>query len=160
MTDSNADAGKIWLRDYPPDVPAEIDPDSIPSLKQLYEDACRKHASKSAFSNMGARLTYAWKQAVLEKRFCIVLGSLVIELELDLEPAGGHICRVAPGRAQIVVLEIVGRLKYRDHSRHLIKKPESVVGETVLKQAVDDLADPRRKITSVQSFKQRASELH
>ncbi len=52
-------ADRIWLRDYPPDVPAEIDPDSIPSLKHLYEDACRKHASKAAFSNMGMTLTYA-----------------------------------------------------------------------------------------------------
>jgi long-chain acyl-CoA synthetase len=40
-------------------VPAEIDPDAIPSLKHLYEDACRKHASKAAFSSMGVTLTYA-----------------------------------------------------------------------------------------------------
>jgi long-chain acyl-CoA synthetase len=59
MNDSKAAAGRIWLRDYPPDVPAEIDPDSIPSLKQLYEDACRKYAAQAAFTNMGARLTYA-----------------------------------------------------------------------------------------------------
>jgi long-chain acyl-CoA synthetase len=58
MNDSNM-ADRIWLRDYPPDVPAEIDPDAIPSLKHLYEDACRKHASKAAFSNMGVTLTYA-----------------------------------------------------------------------------------------------------
>ena len=41
----------------PPDVPAEIDPDSIPSLKQLYEDACRDHAGATAYSNMGRTLT-------------------------------------------------------------------------------------------------------
>ena len=45
MTDPNAPVEKIWLRDYPPDVPAEIDPDSIPSLKHLYEHAFRKHAA-------------------------------------------------------------------------------------------------------------------
>jgi len=59
MNDSIPATGKIWLRDYPPDVPAEIDPDSIPSLKQLYEDACRQHASQLAFTNMGVSLTYA-----------------------------------------------------------------------------------------------------
>jgi long-chain acyl-CoA synthetase len=59
MNDSIPATGKIWLRDYPPDVPAEIDPDSIPSLKQLYEDACRQHASQVAFTNMGVSLTYA-----------------------------------------------------------------------------------------------------
>ena len=59
MNDPKPVAGRIWLRDYPPDVPAEIDPDSIPSLKHLYEDACRRHAPQVAFSNMGATLTYA-----------------------------------------------------------------------------------------------------
>ena len=59
MNDSNAAAGKIWLRDYPPDVPAEIDPDSIPSLKHLFEDACRKHAASTAYANMGCKLRYA-----------------------------------------------------------------------------------------------------
>jgi len=50
---------KIWLRDYPPDVPAEIDPDSIPTLQQLFEDACRRHAAKPAYTNMGRTLRYA-----------------------------------------------------------------------------------------------------
>jgi long-chain acyl-CoA synthetase len=59
MTDPNAPVEKIWLRDYPPDVPAEIDPDSIPSLKHLYEHAFRKHAACAAYSNLGRKLTYA-----------------------------------------------------------------------------------------------------
>ncbi|MGH8243800.1 MAG: AMP-binding protein [Steroidobacteraceae bacterium] len=59
MNDSEATAGRIWLRDYPPDVPAEIDPDSIPSLKHLYEDACRRYAGLTAYSNMGRKLSYA-----------------------------------------------------------------------------------------------------
>src|SRR5687767_13618010 len=59
MNDSEALAGKIWLRDYPPDVPAEIDPDSIPSLKHLYEDAFRRYAGLTAYANMGRTLRYA-----------------------------------------------------------------------------------------------------
>jgi len=59
MNDANETAEKFWLRDYPPDVPAEIDPDSIRSLKQLFEDACRDHAASTAFSNMGRALDYA-----------------------------------------------------------------------------------------------------
>ncbi len=58
MNDSNT-SDRIWLHDYPPDVPGDIDPDTIPSLKHLYEDACHRHASKAAFSNMGVTLTYA-----------------------------------------------------------------------------------------------------
>lgn len=59
MNDSNTTVDRIWLHDYPADVPGDIDPDIIPSLKHLYEDACHRHASKSAFSNMGVTLTYA-----------------------------------------------------------------------------------------------------
>ena len=59
MNDSIPGAEKIWLRDYPPDVPAEIDPDSIRSLKQMYEDACRQHAASTAFTNMGCALRFA-----------------------------------------------------------------------------------------------------
>jgi long-chain acyl-CoA synthetase len=63
MNDVHKAVDRIWLRDYPPDVPAEIDPDSVPSLKHLYEDACAKHAAKTAFCNMGAKLTYAEVEA-------------------------------------------------------------------------------------------------
>ena len=58
MIEPSAEADRIWLRDYPPDVPADIDPDSIPSLKHLYEDACRAHPDAVAYSNMGCRLSY------------------------------------------------------------------------------------------------------
>jgi long-chain acyl-CoA synthetase len=50
---------KIWLKHYPPGVPAEINPDEYPSLKHMFEEACREHAAKPAFSNMGRTLTYA-----------------------------------------------------------------------------------------------------
>ena len=52
-------ADRHWLHAYPPGVPAEIDPDAIPSLKHLFEQACREHAARPAFSNMGRTLTYA-----------------------------------------------------------------------------------------------------
>jgi long-chain acyl-CoA synthetase len=48
----------IWCRDYPPGVPARIDPDSVRSLKQMFEDACRDYAARPAVSNMGRTLTY------------------------------------------------------------------------------------------------------
>ncbi|MGH8135104.1 MAG: AMP-binding protein [Steroidobacteraceae bacterium] len=47
-----------WRRDYPPGVPWEIDPDSVRSLKQMFEDACREYAAKPAISNMGRTLSY------------------------------------------------------------------------------------------------------
>jgi long-chain acyl-CoA synthetase len=54
-----AQVEKIWLKNYPPGVPEEINPEEYPSLKHLFEEAFRKHAARPAFSNLGRTLTYA-----------------------------------------------------------------------------------------------------
>ena len=48
-----------WLKQYPPGVPADIDPDSYASLRDIFEEACAAHRHAPAFSNMGATLSYA-----------------------------------------------------------------------------------------------------
>src|SRR5450755_3583204 len=48
-----------WLLQYPPGVPADIDPDSYPSLREIFEQACSTHGHSPAFTNMGATLSYA-----------------------------------------------------------------------------------------------------
>jgi len=58
MNDIHTGAGKFWLKHYPPGVPAEIDPDSIRSLKHMFEDSCRQYAARPAFTNMGRTLSY------------------------------------------------------------------------------------------------------
>jgi long-chain acyl-CoA synthetase len=40
-------------------VPADIDPDSYASLREIFEEACAAHGHSPAFTNMGATLTYA-----------------------------------------------------------------------------------------------------
>jgi long-chain acyl-CoA synthetase len=50
---------KIWLKEYPPGVPAEIDVDAYASLKDVIEQSCARYASLRAYSNMGRVLTYA-----------------------------------------------------------------------------------------------------
>ncbi len=49
---------KIWLKSYPPGVPAEIDPTQLRSLKELIEKTCVEHSDRVAFIQMGAQLTY------------------------------------------------------------------------------------------------------
>ncbi len=49
---------KIWLKSYPPGVPAEIDPSQLRTLKELIETSCERHADRVAFLQMGATLTY------------------------------------------------------------------------------------------------------
>ena len=49
---------RIWLKSYPPGVPAEIDPSRLRTLKELVETTCREHAYNIAFVQMDAELTY------------------------------------------------------------------------------------------------------
>jgi long-chain acyl-CoA synthetase len=49
---------KIWLKSYPSGIPAEIDPNDIPSLKQMAEECFEKFATTVAYVQMGRALTY------------------------------------------------------------------------------------------------------
>ena len=48
-----------WLNNYPPGVPADIDPDSYPSLREVIDEAFSRYRQYPAFTCMGATLTYA-----------------------------------------------------------------------------------------------------
>jgi len=50
---------KIWLKSYPSNVPAEIDPDQYRSLVQLLEESFTKFADRNAYVCMDKFLTYA-----------------------------------------------------------------------------------------------------
>jgi long-chain acyl-CoA synthetase len=50
---------RTWLKQYPPGVPADINPDAYASLKEVIEEAFATHRQLPAFTNMGATLTYA-----------------------------------------------------------------------------------------------------
>jgi long-chain acyl-CoA synthetase len=49
---------RIWLKSYPPEVPAEIDPSRLRSLRDLVEKTCAEHAERVAYLQMDAQLTY------------------------------------------------------------------------------------------------------
>ncbi|MGB0084753.1 MAG: long-chain-fatty-acid--CoA ligase [Rhodomicrobiaceae bacterium] len=50
---------KIWLRSYPPGVPATIDLTTYGSIGQLFEASAAKFADQAAFVNMDRALSYA-----------------------------------------------------------------------------------------------------
>lgn len=50
---------KRWLKQYPPGVPSEIDPERYQSLPELFEDSFRCFGQRTAFIGMGFRLTYS-----------------------------------------------------------------------------------------------------
>jgi long-chain acyl-CoA synthetase len=69
---------KIWLKSYPPGVPAEIDPDQYGSLVQLLEESFQKYAANNAFVCMDKFLTYAELDS-LSKRLAAWLQSRGME---------------------------------------------------------------------------------
>jgi long-chain acyl-CoA synthetase len=50
---------RLWLRHYPPGVPADIDVSRYPSLVAMFEEGFKAHADREAFVCMGKALTYA-----------------------------------------------------------------------------------------------------
>lgn len=47
-----------WLNAYPAGTPADIEPDSVPSLVDMLAESCRQFADRPAFHNLGVTLTY------------------------------------------------------------------------------------------------------
>lgn len=50
---------KIWLKSYPPGIPAEINPDAYQSLVEIINKISRQYHDQPAFYNMGVTLTYS-----------------------------------------------------------------------------------------------------
>src|SRR5688500_6228354 len=53
------DAGKPWLKSYPPGVPATIDAAQLGTLADLFRDSVARHATRPAAESFGKRQTYA-----------------------------------------------------------------------------------------------------
>jgi long-chain acyl-CoA synthetase len=49
---------KIWLKEYPEGIPAEVDVDKYASLKEILEQSCERFARLPAYRNMGVSITY------------------------------------------------------------------------------------------------------
>ena len=50
---------KSWLKNYPPGVPAQINPDEYGSLLELIDASCTRFADHDAYTSMGRTITYA-----------------------------------------------------------------------------------------------------
>jgi long-chain acyl-CoA synthetase len=49
---------KVWLKSYPPGVPAEIDASRYASIREILEESCGRFADKPAFTCMDRTITY------------------------------------------------------------------------------------------------------
>jgi long-chain acyl-CoA synthetase len=63
---------KVWLKSYPPGVPAAINPGEYRSLADMLERSLVRHADRPAFTCMGRTLTYAQLDE-LSRRFAAYL---------------------------------------------------------------------------------------
>src|SRR5688572_13405876 len=50
---------RIWLKSYPPGVPADIDPSEFRSLVELFDSSIRKYAERPAYHSMGKTISFA-----------------------------------------------------------------------------------------------------
>ena len=50
---------RIWLKSYPPGVPADIDPSEYASLVEMFDRAVQQFAARPAFHSMGRTISYA-----------------------------------------------------------------------------------------------------
>ena len=55
---------RTWLQQYPTGVPTDIDPDEYASIRDLFDEACKTHGNKAAYTNLGATLTFAQLDAL------------------------------------------------------------------------------------------------
>lgn len=49
---------KIWLKSYPPGVPAEINPDQYQSISEVFDNTCHEYKNRPAFYSMGVTITF------------------------------------------------------------------------------------------------------
>ncbi|MDH3219150.1 MAG: AMP-binding protein [Gammaproteobacteria bacterium] len=49
---------KVWLKNYPPGVPEEIELDTYQSINDVFEQAVERFGDKPCFSNLGTTLSY------------------------------------------------------------------------------------------------------
>lgn len=53
-----ASVERIWLKSYPPGIPAEINPDAYPSVVEVILQSCQRYQNRPAFYNMGVSLSF------------------------------------------------------------------------------------------------------
>jgi long-chain acyl-CoA synthetase len=48
----------VWLKSYPPPVPAQIDPERVRSIVEVFHTACETFKDQACFTNLGVTISY------------------------------------------------------------------------------------------------------
>jgi long-chain acyl-CoA synthetase len=70
---------KVWLKSYPPGIPAELPPAPFRSVRELFEQAFDAYPERPAFTNMGTTLSYRELDRLSMKFACYLQQSLGLE---------------------------------------------------------------------------------
>ncbi|HKU42039.1 MAG TPA: AMP-binding protein, partial [Polyangiales bacterium] len=87
---------KPWLQEYPPGIPAEIEPTESSTLRDMLDLSCARFGRLPAFSSMGASLTYREFDARSRALACF------LQSELHLQK-GARIALMLPNLLQYPV---------------------------------------------------------
>jgi long-chain acyl-CoA synthetase len=87
---------KVWLKSYPPGVPAEIDVDAFRSIGDMFLQSCRQFGDRAAYINMGRSMSYR-EVDVLSAQF-----GAYLQHELKL-PRGARVALMMPNLLQYPV---------------------------------------------------------
>ncbi len=88
---------KVWLKSYPPDVPAEIDVNQFRSIGDMFAQSCKQFGERDAYTNMGKAISFA----ELEKLSAAFGAYLQGELKL---PKGTRVAIMMPNLLQYPVV--------------------------------------------------------
>jgi long-chain acyl-CoA synthetase len=94
---------KIWLKSYPPGVPAEIDPNQYQSIGDIWRESVGKFADRPAYTCMDKTLTYGEADAMADAFGGYLQGVLKL-------PKGARVALMMPNVLQYPVC-IFGALK-------------------------------------------------
>ncbi len=87
---------KIWLKNYPKGVPAEIDVSEFRSIGDLFEQGVRRFSTRTAYISMGKGITYTELDALSERFAAYLQGELKL-------PRGTRVALMMPNALQYPV---------------------------------------------------------
>ena len=176
---------KIWLNSYPSGVPAEVDLQEYASLKTVLESTCSRYSDLTAFSNLGASISFreleelsrafaAWLQhAGLSKgdRIALMMPNL-LQYPVALFGALRAGCTVVNTNPLYTARELQHQLidsgataiVALDHFAHTVQEvlPSTSVRHVIITRLGDLLHFPRAQITNfvVKHVKHMVPEWH
>ena len=84
---------KIWLKSYPPGIPAEVDLHEFQSIGDLFERSVDRFRDKVAFENLGRQLTYGELDRLSARFAAYLRGALGL-------PKGARVALMMPNMLQ------------------------------------------------------------